>query len=357
MRKPVARPTKPAPAKSPSDQAAETTSRRESEEAPQRPPRAFAPPETVEPLADLTDTDPADDLVAPAVPRRHWFTRLAVATAGILLSLGLWLAVDALIRDLFARYDWLGWVALTAAGLFALALIVIIAREIASVRRLAKLDHLREEAKTALAANIPAEARAVTGRVQALYAARADLARPRAELDETLTELLDGADMITAAEYALMAPLDARARRLIAASARRVALVTAISPRALVDLAFVTYESAKLARAIASLYGARPGLIGSWRLAGAVLSHLAITGGVALGDSVVQQLLGQGLAQKLSAKLGEGLVNGLMTARVGIAAMRVTRPLPFAVLKQPVVMEFMPELAKIGAGADDKNKA
>jgi putative membrane protein len=103
----------------------------------------------------------------------------------------------------------------------------------------------------------------------------------------------------------------------------------------------------RLARAIATLYGVRPGLFGSWRLFGAILSSLAVTGGVALGDSVIQQLLGQGLAARLSARLGEGLVNGLMTVRVGIAAMRVTRPLPFSALKQPMVMDFASDLAKI----------
>ncbi|VAW24215.1 hypothetical protein MNBD_ALPHA11-1330, partial [hydrothermal vent metagenome] len=66
-----------------------------------------------------------------------------------------------------------------------------------------------------------------------------------------------------------------------------------------------------------------------------------------LGDSVIQQMLGHGLAAKLSARLGEGLVNGLMSVRVGIAAIKTTRPLPFDQLKQPKVMDFMGDLAKI----------
>ena len=67
----------------------------------------------------------------------------------------------------------------------------------------------------------------------------------------------------------------------------------------------------------------------TWRLIGAILAHLAVTGGLVLTDGVMEQLVGQGLAAKLSARLGEGVVNGLMTVRVGIAAMRVVRPLPF----------------------------
>ena len=70
-----------------------------------------------------------------------------------------------------------------------------------------------------------------------------------------------------------------------------------------------------------------------------------------LTDGVVEQLIGQGLAAKLSARLGEGVVNGLMTVRVGIAAMRVVRPLPFESLPQPMVRDFIPELVKVTSDA------
>jgi putative membrane protein len=49
----------------------------------------------------------------------------------------------------------------------------------------------------------------------------------------------------------------------------------------------------------------------------------------------VQQIVGHGLAARLSAKLGEGVVNGMMTARIGIAAMETARPLPFAAVETP----------------------
>ena len=53
------------------------------------------------------------------------------------------------------------------------------------------------------------------------------------------------------------------------------------------------------------------------------------------------------LATLLKASRGEGIVNGLMTVRVGIAAMRVVRPLPFETQRQPVVRDFIPELANV----------
>jgi putative membrane protein len=75
-----------------------------------------------------------------------------------------------------------------------------------------------------------------------------------------------------------------------------------------------------------------------------VLAHLAVTGSIAVGDSFVQQIVGHGLAAKLSAKLGEGIVNGMMTARIGIAAMETTRPLPFIAAKRPGLGDFLSAL-------------
>ena len=60
-----------------------------------------------------------------------------------------------------------------------------------------------------------------------------------------------------------------------------------------------------------------------------------IVPGMAATDSIIQQVIGHGVAAKLSARLGEGVLNGLLTARLGLAAMDVTRPLPFSALPRP----------------------
>jgi hypothetical protein len=55
--------------------------------------------------------------------------------------------------------------------------------------------------------------------------------------------------------------------------------------------------------------------------------------------AVIQQLVGQGLAARLSARLGEGVLNGLMTARFGLAALSVCRPLPFVEAQPPTLAD------------------
>lgn len=311
-----------------------------------RAPRAFTP-DRAEIVETVFEPETEPDLVAPPPRRMGGFGKLLWSTGGILVSAALGLAADRLIRDLFATNEYLGILGLAVLGLFVLAVIALVAREIFALRRLRVLDSLKEEAARASIDNDRKRAGTVTDQLTTIYAGRADLARARETLTGHLPNLFDGTEVITLAERTLMAPLDACAKALTAASARRVALVTAVSPRALIDVAFVIYESVRLAGAVAALYGARPGFFGFWRLAGSVLAHLAVTGGLVLTDGIVEQLVGQGLAAKLSARLGEGVVNGLMTVRVGIAAMRVVRPLPFDTMPQPTVRDFIPELVKV----------
>ena len=82
-------------------------------------------------------------------------------------------------------------------------------------------------------------------------------------------------------------------------------------------------------------------------------SQGTFTGGMAASDSLIQQMLGHGITAKLSAKLGEGLLNGLLTARLGLAAIDVTRPLPFAALPRPMLSDLAKDLLKRAGGGDD----
>jgi putative membrane protein len=315
-----------------------------------RGPRAFATSDAVpatEQVESFSDPLPDPATLPIAAPRMGWLTRILWGTAGILVSLGVGLAINALIDSLFATNPWLGWAGLTVVGLFVLALIAIVIREVASLWRLRTLDHLKTQSAIVLETDNLKQAHAVLGELRGIYASRPDLSRALDTLKSGEAQFFDGKALLTFGERALMAPLDARARALTAASARRVALVTAVSPRALVDIAYVIWESVRLGGAIARLYGARPGLWGTWRLIGAILGHLAVTGGLVLTDGVVEQLVGQGLAARLSQRLGEGVVNGLMTVRVGIAAMRVVRPLPYTAEAAPMVRDFLPELVNV----------
>jgi putative membrane protein len=292
---------------------------------------------------------PTDEAIAPAAkpaPPWHW-TRLLVVALGGLLALALGLAIDNLIRDLFDRTEWLGWLGAVLAAVAVLALAAIAVREISGLLRLRLIDRIRQRGAVAATNDDRIAARSVAREIVTLYSGRPETARGRAALAGHIGEIIDGRDLIGLAETELLVPLDDGARALILSSARRVALLTAVSPRAVVDLVFVGIEILRLIRRLSTLYGGRPGFVGFLRLARAAFAHLAITGGMAAGDSVLQQFLGHGLAARLSARLGEGVVNGLLTARIGIAAIDVCRPLPFVVGRSPRLADVMSELTRL----------
>jgi putative membrane protein len=277
--------------------------------------------------------------------RRGWGT-LLVSALGALVSLSLWLWVDHLIGDLFSRTPALGWFGVGLLALTAIAALGLLVKESIGVMRQAKVARLHAALAEARLADDRDAARRLVAEVAALYAARPETARARAELRQASGEIVDGRDLIDIAESTLLRPIDRAVAADIAAAAKRVSLVTAISPRAVLDLLFVAGQIVWLIRRIAERYSGRPGLFGFLKLARSVGAHLAVTGGMAVGDSLVQQVVGHGIAAKLSARLGEGVLNGMLTTRVGLSAMAVCRPMPFASEKPPGVKDVAPFLFK-----------
>jgi putative membrane protein len=289
------------------------------------------------------DPDPfeADPAAAPIEPRRKGLSLGGVfwSALGALGSMAVGLWATRVVEDLFARSDWLGWFALGPAALAGLAALAIVLREALALMRLGKIEDLRASAVETHKTDDAKAARKVTTEVVALYAARPETARARASIASNDDEIVDGSDRLRIVERELMEPLDREATRAIAAASKRVSVVTAVSPRALVDLAVVLVESMRLIRRIGMIYGGRPGTLGFLKLARHVGAHLAVTGGMGVGDGLLEQALGHGLAAKISARLGEGVLNGILTARVGIAAMAVCRPMPFVERRPPSVRE------------------
>lgn len=306
-------------------------------------PRAYSTDDPRVTIIDLPQPmidDAQVPVVIPEPPKKRRFGALFLGAISGLAFLALGISVERFIVDLFAREVVLGWVALALGILAAIGAVGFVGREIHALWRLGSLAKLQARATAVLANDDASEGRAIRDAIVSLYAKRPDTARGRRAVESTRGAVIDGRDMLTILERDLLVPLDAEARMLVVQAAKRVSVVTAVSPRALIDVAFVIGQSLRLIRRVAEVYGAGVGIIGFWRLARSVIAHLGVTGGMAMGDTLVQQLVGQGLAAKLSARLGEGVINGLMTARVGLAAIEVCRPLPFNAVQPPSLSDL-----------------
>lgn len=254
-----------------------------------------------------------------------------------LFTLVLSVAAWNFVTGLFVSNALLGWIAFVLVILAVLILVIFAGREAMGFARLARLDHLRIEADRAhLQADLPA-ARAVTLQIRALYAGRADTAWGEARFAGAAPDVMDADALLELAEAEIIAPLDARAETEIEAGARKVALVTALVPLALADVAVALYANLTMIRRIAEIYGGRSGALGSWRLMRRVFATLLAAGAVSLADDMIGSVAGGGILSKVSRRFGEGVVNGALTARVGVAAMETCRPLPFRVAARPSV--------------------
>ena len=311
-------------------------------------------------LADVELTneviDQMDEAAIPIDNPKRGFSwgSVLLSALGALAMLAIGLAVDELVRDLFARHDWLGWFALALTTLVVLAILVLIIRELAALIRLRKIATLRDNAEQAVLENYKGAADKVDAEITALYSNRIDLASARNAYSAYQEDVIGPADRIRLIETELLSPLDKRAEELVMNAAKRVAIVTAVSPRALIDVLYVLAENLRLIRAISELYGGKPGMIGFWRLTKSVVSHLAITGAISIGDGLMQQMIGHGLAARLSARFGEGVINGLLTARIGLAAHDICRPIPFLHQTRPSISNYLNSL--IGLAGLDKSK-
>ncbi|MEM7544117.1 MAG: TIGR01620 family protein [Pseudomonadota bacterium] len=290
--------------------------------------------------APAIDAPPAEASAAAATrivaaKRGSLLVRLFWSSLLGLLSLGLGLWFWETVEALLARNVWLGRAALALAILFGTTLMIIALREMASLSRLKRIDGLRDGIVRAHATRDQGAAEVALHGVEALYRSRAELSDARTTLAAQRADIVDGDALIDLAERTLMTPLDREGAAAVRRGARDVAAATALIPLALVDVLAVLAINLRMIRQIAEIYGGRAGWLGSWRLLRAIASHLVAAGAIAVGDDLLGPALGGGILSKVSRRFGEGMINGALTARIGVAAMDVCRPMPFHKRKRP----------------------
>ena len=262
-----------------------------------------------------------------------WFWRLLIMVIAFFLSLTIWDTVLGLL----SRNTALGALAVTLLGALGLVILALSIREISALARLRSVEKLQSEANRVLAHDDVEGARAFIRRLERFYSGRSDTAWGRNRLHDRSGEVFDVRIGLAEAEQSVLSPLDQAAMREIEGAARQVATITALVPLAFADVATALFANVRMIRRIAEIYGGRSGTFGAWRLTRAVAAHLVATGAVAVGDDLLGSLGGGHLLGKLSRRFGEGLVNGALTARVGVAAIEVCRPMPFIEARKPKV--------------------
>ncbi len=306
---------------------------------------------------EFEEQESVGDLVAlPLVPRRtskgfRWGFVLVSALTG-LLSVWTGLTITAVIEDAFARSAILGWLATGVASLAGTAALAIIFREIWALARLRRIEHIQEISARAVNLDEATAAEETIGAIESIYRNRSDTALGMQVFRDHSNDIMDPRDRVKLLDRLVIRPLDEESHRVIARRARRVTLLTTVTPAAALDIVFVAAQNLRMLRELAELYGGRPSTLSTLKLARMVVAHLAVTGGLALSDNLIQHLVGKGLLGRLSARFGEGAVNGILTSRIGLAARDVCRPVPQAESTKETLGSLLRELVTLNDGKE-----
>lgn len=154
----------------------------------------------------------------------------------------------------------------------------------------------------------------------------------------------NGEEIQALLRHHLLAPRDREAQRLITRMSGETAVMVAISPLTLVDMALVAWRSLAMVDRLCRLYGLELGYASRLRLFRNVLRNMAFAGVSELATDASMDMLSLHLAGRISARASQGLATGLLSARLGLRAQRLCRPVAFTPEEQPKLADLRQDL-------------
>ncbi len=184
---------------------------------------------------------------------------------------------------------------------------------------------------------------------------------------DQLPDYSDDLEVIDHIDRVFLRPLDEEAKRRISKHGLQTATAIAISPWAVVDIALALWRNVKMIDDVAQIYGIRPSLKNRLKLLRSVGnkalfvggSQAAINYGLKIFESVSSGAAGVGMGASIVAGFAQGLGAGIYTAKIGISAIEVTRPITLratdkikiADLAEPMISELKSMLGNQAEGS------
>lgn len=321
-------------------------------------------PETLKPGDfEILQPEPDGSLPAPLAPadvghekhRRPWLKLFLGASAVFAIGVVGLDAYDYAV-SLFERSIWLGGGFSTLLALALIGAFGVIGREILSLRRLAKVDDLRITGERLMTSEAHGQAEDFLRQVEKLYRDRTELDQPIWRFHDQASDALNDRERLELFASTVFQPIDQEAYRIVKRSGRDIGVLTALAPIGALDSLIVMVRTVTMMRSIARLYGVRPGFSATVRLAKRGVRNIVIAGVGELMSHAAVEAAGASLLKILSARAGQGAINGLLAARIGLSVMQICRPLPFAENELPSLKtlraEFLRELSDGREGSE-----
>lgn len=122
--------------------------------------------------------------------------------------------------------------------------------------------------------------------------------------------------------------VDEQVLKEVAKFSTEASVMVAISPVAIIDMLLLMWRNLKMIDKVSALYGVKLGYWGRVKLLRSVFANMAYAGASEMIADVGLDALGVDAMGKVSARFAQGLGAGMLTARLGVKAIRLCRPLP-----------------------------
>ncbi|WCE28329.1 YcjF family protein [Vibrio sp. SCSIO 43137] len=286
------------------------------------PKQKFVPSEIDETESEQSEQQ-LESVIRPKKSRGVMVSALLASFTGLVG----WQTVDSVITA-WQSSDWLtiGWSAFIAAvaglGISALT------RELWKIRKLRNHFSVQEQSESiinsdsigkgkAFCEDLAAQSRIIA---ENPYLDRWSNAIDPSHSDAEIIEMYDG--MVVSQQ-------DKQAKAIVAKLSTESAALVAISPLAVADILLVAWRNLKMIDKLAEIYGVELGYWSRIQLFKLVLINMAAAGATELATDAGADLLSMDLAGKLSARVAQGFGVGILTARLGLKAMSLLRPVPW----------------------------
>lgn len=238
-----------------------------------------------------------------------------------------WQAIDSAITSIQSA-DWLslGWAGFSAV--VASLGIGAIAKELWKLRRLRNHYSIQEKTEALIEANSVGQGKSFCQKL----AREAGVLEESPAYDRWLNAVTDShsdAEIIELFDAMVVAEQDKLATKVVSQHATESAALVAISPLAIADMLLVAWRNLKMVDNLAEIYGVELGYWSRLQLFKSTLVNMAAAGASELAIDASIDLMSMDLAGKVSARAGQGLGVGILTARLGLKAMSLLRPTPW----------------------------
>ena len=217
-------------------------------------------------------------------------------------------------------------------------------------QNLAILEGIQKRAERLREGHDFGNAQSFVDELQSFYADKPQAVYLQRCLDQ-LADYSNDKEVIEHINRVFLQPLDTEAAKRISDFSMQTAVGVAVSPWAALDMGLALWRSMKMIDNVAQVYGIRPSLSNRYKLLKLVAQQLVFVGG---SEIIIDQMLDEmgvsALTGVVSARLSQGLGAGIYSAKIGLAAMSVSRPIEFTEANKPKMKSIIePIVIKIKA--------